>query len=64
VAPPVSWRVPTTFLAMVAALSVPGWVSAGLGYAPRPPAVARNVLGEPVAMVVTYGVGLAVGTQV
>ena len=60
---PVSARVPVTALAVVVALALTGWTSAGLGGAPRRPAVVRNVLGGVVAMLVTYLVGRAVGTQ-
>jgi VIT1/CCC1 family predicted Fe2+/Mn2+ transporter len=61
---PVTARVPVTALAVVVALALTGWTSAGLGGAPRRPAVVRNVLGGVVAMLVTYLVGRAVGTQV
>jgi vacuolar iron transporter family protein len=61
---PVSARVPVTAVAVGLALLVTGWSSANLGGAPRRPAVVRNVLGGLVAMAVTYGIGLAVGTQV
>jgi VIT1/CCC1 family predicted Fe2+/Mn2+ transporter len=59
-APP-SWRVGVTFATVVVALVVTGSISAGLGQAARWPAVRRNVIGGVLAMLVTYGVGLAAG---
>ena len=61
---PVTSRIPVTAAAVVVALVVTGWTSAALGDAPRPRAVARNVIGGVAAMIVTYAIGLAVGTQV
>jgi VIT1/CCC1 family predicted Fe2+/Mn2+ transporter len=57
-------RVGVTALAVVAALVLTGAVSARLGRAPSRPAVLRNVVGGVLAMVVTYGIGSLVGTQV
>lgn len=62
-APPAA-RVGATFLAVVAALALTGWVSARLGGSGAGPAVRRNVLGGGLAMAVTYGVGLLVGIAV
>jgi len=61
---PVQARVPVTAAAVVVALVITGWTSAALGDAPRARAVARNVIGGVAAMLVTYAIGLAVGTQV
>jgi len=61
---PVTVRIPVTAAAVVVALVVTGWLSASLGDAPRVRAVARNVVGGAAAMLVTYGIGLVVGTQV
>ena len=58
----VTARVPVTIGAVVVALAVAGIVSARLGGAPVRPAVARNVLGGLVAMLVTYAIGSLVGT--
>jgi vacuolar iron transporter family protein len=55
-------RVPVTFVAVVIALAATGSISARLGGAPRMPAVARNVGVGVLAMAVTYGVGILVGT--
>jgi vacuolar iron transporter family protein len=60
---PVGARIPVTALAVVVALAFTGWTSARLGKAPRARAVARNVLGGLAAMIVTYGIGSLVGTQ-
>lgn len=60
--PPQSWRIPVTFVAVVAALVGTGMISARLGRAPRWPAVRRNVIGGVLAMVVTYAVGSFAGT--
>lgn len=54
-------RVPITFVAVVFALAVTGWLSASLGDAGRARAVRRNVIGGALAMIVTYGVGAAFG---
>ncbi len=59
--PPDAWRVPVTFLAVVIALAFTGAISAGLGSAPRRPAVLRNVAGGAAAMLVTYLVGYFIG---
>ena len=54
-------RVPVTFIAVVLALALTGWLSARLGDADRARAIRRNVLGGALAMLVTYGVGIAFG---
>ena len=56
-------RVPATFAAVVVALVVTGLVAARFSDAEPSRAVLRNVLGGSVAMAVTYGVGLLVGTS-
>ncbi|WP_370096992.1 VIT family protein [Streptacidiphilus sp. MAP12-20] len=58
VLPPTSARVPVTVAAVIAALVVCGWISARLGGARVPPAVARNVAGGALAMAITYAAGL------
>jgi VIT1/CCC1 family predicted Fe2+/Mn2+ transporter len=58
------YRVPVTVLAVVLALAVTGWVSARFGYGPVKQAVLRNVGGGLFAMVVTYAIGAAIGTQI
>jgi len=49
-----------TAIAVVVALSITGWVSAGLGNAPRVPATLRNVAGGLLAMGATYWIGVLV----
>jgi vacuolar iron transporter family protein len=61
VVPSVGLRVPVTFVAVVLALALTGWVSARLGEAGRQRALLRNVVGGALAMLVTYGVGTLVG---
>jgi VIT1/CCC1 family predicted Fe2+/Mn2+ transporter len=62
--PPVSARVPLTFLSVLIALVLTGTVSAILGGAPKRRAVLRVVLGGALAMLVTYGIGQMVGTTI
>ncbi len=57
----VTLRVPVTFVAVVLALALTGWVSSTLGDSDRRRAVLRNVAGGALAMAVTYGVGTLVG---
>ncbi len=59
--PPHDWRIPVTFVAVVAALALTGVTSARLGSAPAWPAVRRNVVGGVLAMAVTYLVGRIAG---
>lgn len=62
--PPAGARIWITAAAVVVALAFTGWGSARLGQAPVRPAVLRNVGGGMLAMLVTYGIGALVGTQV
>lgn len=57
----VSSRAWVTVVAVVIALAITGSVSARLGRAPVPRAVARNIAGGLLAMVVTYLLGGLVG---
>ena len=59
--PPPSIRVPVTFISVLVALALTGWISARLGSAGVARAVRRNVFGGALAMAVTYGIGLLVG---
>jgi VIT1/CCC1 family predicted Fe2+/Mn2+ transporter len=61
--PPVAARIWVTAAAVVVALALTGWGSARLGDAPTRAAVLRNVTGGVLAMLVTYGIGALVGTQ-
>jgi VIT1/CCC1 family predicted Fe2+/Mn2+ transporter len=53
-----------TVASVVAALAFTGWASARLGYSRPGRAVVRNVVGGLFAMVVTYAIGSALGTQI
>jgi VIT1/CCC1 family predicted Fe2+/Mn2+ transporter len=46
-----------TFVAVLIALFITGFISAGVGHAPRVPAILRVLLGGMLAMLITYGVG-------
>jgi VIT1/CCC1 family predicted Fe2+/Mn2+ transporter len=50
-------RLVTTFIAVVLALVITGYLSATVGRASRPRAIVRVVLGGAAAMLITYGVG-------
>ncbi len=63
-APPTTWRVPVTVVAVLAALVVTGAVSAALGGAPKQRAVLRNVIGGGLALVITYAIGHLVGAAI
>ena len=62
--PPTTWRIPVTVVAVLLALMLTGAVSAGLGGAPQGRAVLRNVIGGGLALVITYVIGLLVGTAI
>ena len=62
--PPTTWRIPVTVVAVLLALMLTGAVSAGLGGAPKGRAVLRNVIGGGLALVITYLIGLLVGTTI
>ncbi|MFC9897408.1 VIT family protein [Nocardia sp. NPDC127579] len=55
--PPVQWRIPVTFVAVLLALAATGSISARLGGSAPSRAVLRVVVGGAVAMAVTYGIG-------
>jgi VIT1/CCC1 family predicted Fe2+/Mn2+ transporter len=61
VLPPAAWRVPVTFVAVLAALALTGEISARLGGTSRRAAVARVVIGGGLGMLITYGVGHLIG---
>jgi VIT1/CCC1 family predicted Fe2+/Mn2+ transporter len=61
---PDGFRVPVTMLTVVLALAGTGWLSATLGASPAGKAVARNVGGGLLAMLVTYLIGTLVGGRV
>ncbi len=55
--PSKGWRVPVTFIAVLAALALTGAISARLGGTSRRAAIARIVIGGGLGMLVTYGIG-------
>lgn len=57
-------RINLTFLVVLVALVVTGWLSAYLGDSPRRPAILRLVVGGAVAMAVTFGVGYLFGAAI
>jgi len=61
---PESMRVNVTFLVVLLALLVTGWLSAYLGDSPRRPAIFRLVVGGALAMAVTFGVGYLFGAAI
>ena len=63
-APPTALRIPVTVVAVLAALVITGVVSARLGGAPPGRAVARNVIGGGLALVVTFAIGHLVGAAI
>jgi VIT1/CCC1 family predicted Fe2+/Mn2+ transporter len=62
--PPADWRIPVTFVAVLLALCLTGWLSARLGGSPPAKAIVRLVGGGALAMAVTYAVGQLLGTTV
>ncbi|NMO89429.1 VIT family protein [Actinomycetospora sp. TBRC 11914] len=62
--PPAGWRVPVTFVAVLVALGLAGWISATLGGSSVRKAVLRVVIGGALGLAVTYGIGSLVGTAV
>ena len=59
--PPPSARIPVTFVAVLIALGITGWVSARLGGADPVRATQRVVIGGALAMAITYAIGRLVG---
>lgn len=62
--PPPSIRVPVTFVAVLIALAITGWLSARLGGANPRRAIYRVVIGGALAMGITFGIGDLVGGAV
>ncbi len=59
--PPPAHRIPITFVGVLVALAVTGWVSARLGGADPVRATKRVVIGGAIAMAITYGIGRLMG---
>lgn len=55
--PPSAARIPVAFVAVLAALTLTGALSARLGGSPTGPAIVRLVAGGALAMAVTFGIG-------
>lgn len=62
--PPTGWRVPVTFIAVLAALAIAGGVSARIGASSISRAVLRVVIGGAAGLSLTYGIGHLVGTAI
>lgn len=62
--PPPEWRIPVTFVAVLVALAITGWVSAWIGEHPRTRAMLRIMLGGALALVVTWVIGGLLGGAV
>ena len=61
--PPAGVRVPVTFVAVLVALALTGWISAWIGGSSRIRAIVRVVLGGALALVATYVVGSLLGAS-
>jgi VIT1/CCC1 family predicted Fe2+/Mn2+ transporter len=61
--PPEAWRVPVTFAAVLIALGLTGAIGARIGGSSGTRAVVRVVAGGAIALAVTYGIGLLLGTS-
>ena len=61
---PASARVAVTFLTVLGALALTGYLSARLGHARRLRAILRNIAGGSIAMGITYGIGAWVGVHI
>lgn len=61
--PPVEWRIPVTFVAVLLALAVTGTVSAHLGGSGKGRAAIRLLIGGALALLVTFGIGTLLGTS-
>lgn len=55
--PPQGWRVPITFIAVLAALVLTGWLSAIIGGSSRTKASLRVVIGGAIALFATFAIG-------
>ncbi|MRX44234.1 VIT1/CCC1 transporter family protein [Agromyces kandeliae] len=62
--PPPEWRIATTFVAVVIALAITGWLAAWIGGAPRMRAITRVVVGGALALAVTWAIGALLGGAV
>lgn len=61
--PPENIRVPVTFVAVLLALGVTGWIGAIIGGGSRTKAAARVVVGGALALAATFAIGLLLGSS-
>lgn len=61
--PPESIRVPVTFVAVLLALGITGWIGAIIGGGPRGRAAARVVIGGALALAATFAIGSLLGSS-
>ncbi|MDQ6754866.1 MAG: VIT family protein [Actinomycetota bacterium] len=61
--PPEAWRVPVTFIAVLLALAITGWLGAYIGGGSRPRAALRVVVGGAVALAATFLIGHLLGAS-
>ena len=62
--PPPDWRIPLTFVSVIVALAITGWISARLGGSRATKAIVRIVGGGVLALAVTYAIGALLGVAV
>ncbi len=62
--PPPEWRIPTTFVAVVVALALTGWLSSWIGGSPALRAVLRVTAGGALALTATWTIGALLGVAV
>jgi VIT1/CCC1 family predicted Fe2+/Mn2+ transporter len=62
--PPATWRVPVTFVAVLAALALTGALSARIGGSNPRRAVVRVLIGGAAGLALTYGIGHLSGTAI
>ncbi|KQO93790.1 VIT1/CCC1 transporter family protein [Leifsonia sp. Leaf264] len=60
--PPEGWRVPVTFVVVLAALALTGSIAASIGGSSRLRAMSRVVIGGAIALVATFAIGALLGT--
>jgi VIT1/CCC1 family predicted Fe2+/Mn2+ transporter len=61
--PPEGWRIPLAFGASLIALAITGWVGARLGDSPPLKPVLRVLAGGTFALLLTWGIGTALGVS-
>jgi vacuolar iron transporter family protein len=62
--PPAGWRVPVTFVSVLAALAVAGAIGARIGHSNMQRAVVRIVIGGAAGLALTYAIGRLFGTAI